>query len=197
MSPPMNATIPLVALTNRTIPVEDLNTAARMPGEAGLAEPRTAGGNDPPSILRPAVDRSTAYREELQVGAILKDRFVLKEILGSGGMGVVFKALDRRKQEARDKEPYVAVKVLNSHFRNNPESFIALQRETKRAQTLSHPNVVTVYDFDRDGSHVFMTMECLSGQPLNKFIKGLGEKGLALKRAWPIIQAMGQALAYA
>lgn len=135
--------------------------------------------------------------QELSVGVVLKDRFVLKEVLGKGGMGAVFKALDLRKVEANDREAFVALKVLNQDFRDNPVSFMALQRETKRAQTLSHPNIITVYDFDRDGDHVFMTMEHLQGRPLNTLIRDLLSVGMPFKKAWPLIQGMGAALAYA
>jgi len=82
----------------------------------------------------------------LTVGSTLKERFVLEEMLGRGGMGVVYKARDLRKVEARDREPYIAVKVLSREFQTNPDSFIALQREAKKAQQLAHPNIVTVYE---------------------------------------------------
>lgn len=68
----------------------------------------------------------------LKVGSILKNRFILRELLGSGGMGTVFRATDLRRQEARDESPDVAIKVLNDEFKNDPELFIALQRETKK-----------------------------------------------------------------
>jgi serine/threonine protein kinase len=132
----------------------------------------------------------------LQIGMVLKDRFVLEEVIGGGGMGTVFKALDLRKSEARDREPYMALKVLNPEFRDNPIALIALQRETKRAQTLSHPNIINVFDFDRDGNHVFMSMEYLRGRPLNQAIREIPE-GMSFKKAWPIIRAMAEALGYA
>ncbi|MDD5035262.1 MAG: DUF1631 family protein [Methylococcaceae bacterium] len=140
---------------------------------------------------------SLAPDQDLSVGVILKERFVLQEILGKGGMGTVFKALDLRKLEANDRDTFVALKVLNRDFRTSPVALIALQREAKRAQTLSHPNIITVYDFDRDGAHVFMSMEFLHGQSLSGLIKDLQGTGLPFKQAWPFIDAMGQALAYA
>ena len=105
---------------------------------------------DDDATNRPPTSPSLTPNQEFSVGAVLKERFVLKEELGRGGMGIVFKALDMRKVEASDREAFVALKVLNIGFRDDPISLIALQRETKRAQTLSHPNIITVYDFDRD-----------------------------------------------
>ena len=92
---------------------------------------------------------------------ILNDRFVLENTLGAGGMGTVYKAQDLRKVEARDNNPYVAAKILNADFKNHPDAFVTLQREASRSHLLSHPNIVTVHDFDRDGDTIYMTMELM------------------------------------
>jgi serine/threonine protein kinase len=131
------------------------------------------------------------------VGDTLNGRFVLEECLGVGGMGTVFKALDLRKLEASDRKPHIAIKILNVQFRGHPKSLIALQREAKKAQALAHANIVTVYDFDRDGSLVYLTMEYLSGKPLSQVFKTPGYAGMPLAQALPIIKGMGNALAYA
>ncbi|WP_183291756.1 serine/threonine protein kinase [Cupriavidus alkaliphilus] len=131
------------------------------------------------------------------VGDTLNGRFVLEECLGVGGMGTVYKALDLRKLEASDRRPYIAIKVLNLQFSGHPKSLMALQREARKAQTLAHRNIVTVYDFDRDGPVVFLTMEYLSGSSLNHVLKAPGFAGMPMARAMPIIQGMGNALAYA
>lgn len=131
------------------------------------------------------------------VGETLNGRFVLEECVGFGGMGMVYKALDLRKLEASDRKPYVAIKVLNVQFRGHPKSLIALQREAKKAQTLAHPNIVAVYDFDRDGSTVYLTMEYLSGKPLSGMLRAPGFSGIPLADALRIVGGMGKALAYA
>ncbi len=120
---------------------------------------------------------------------VLKQRFVLDVRLGSGGMGTVYRAKDLRKVEAKDRNPYVAVKVLNSDFREHPDAFIALQREASKSQTLSHPNIVSIYDFDKDGDTPFMTMELLQGQELAQLLKQY-PNGLPDNIAWPVIQGM-------
>ncbi|WP_109477731.1 serine/threonine protein kinase [Paraburkholderia sp. C35] len=130
-------------------------------------------------------------------GDTLNNRFVLEECLGVGGMGTVYKALDLRKLEASDRKPYLAIKVLNTQFRGNPKSLIALQREARKAQVLAHRNIVTVYDFDRDGGIVYLTMEYLSGKPLSQILRTKDFKGMPVQSALPIVRGMSSALAYA
>ncbi|WP_444993959.1 serine/threonine-protein kinase [Aliikangiella sp. IMCC44359] len=127
---------------------------------------------------------------------IINNRFVIKRSLGVGGMGAVFRALDLRKQETHDTEPYIAIKILSNEFKEHPQAFISLQREAKKSQILSHPNVIKVYDFDRDGDLVYLTMEELKGKPLNQLIKDYGQ-GLPQEMAIQIIQAISEGLAYA
>lgn len=128
---------------------------------------------------------------------ILNNRFVLKETLGSGGMGTVYKAQDLRKVEAQDTNPYVAAKILNSDFRNHPDAFISLQREASRSHRLSHPNIVTVHDFDRDGDTIFMTMELLDGEDLESLLSRYKNIGLKKDEAFKIFRDFCVALNYA
>ena len=132
-----------------------------------------------------------------EVGQMLNGRFVLVQRLGEGGMGTVFKALDLRKQEAQDRSPFVALKVLNEDFRRHPEALKSLQRETKKAQTLAHPNVITVHDFDRDGATLYMTMEYLPGQSLDRIVRAREFKGMPKQEALRIVRDIGAALVYA
>ena len=133
----------------------------------------------------------------MQPGSILKDRYVLETIIGRGGMGVVFKAKDLRREEAQDRNPYIAVKILNDEFRRHPESLKALQRESRKAQDLAHPNIVTVFDFDRDGATVYMTMEFLEGRSLDGYTKDASFDGMPLTEAYPLIAGLGRALGHA
>jgi serine/threonine protein kinase len=131
------------------------------------------------------------------IGDTLNGRFVLEECIGFGGMGTVYKALDLRKLEASDRMPYIAIKVLNVQFRSHPKSLIALQREARKAQMLAHPNIVSVYDFDRDGAMIYLTMEYLSGKPLSRMLRAQGFQGLPYHEAMRIIGGVARALAYA
>lgn len=117
------------------------------------------------------VDNATDNEIEVTIGTTLNNRFVLEELLATGGMGSIYKARDLRKEEAKDSHSHIAIKVLSDEFRHHPQAFIALQRESRRIQNLSHPNIINVYDFDRDGDVVYMTMEYLRGTTLDKIIK--------------------------
>jgi non-specific serine/threonine protein kinase len=135
-----------------------------------------------------------AQGERIGVGSLLKDRFFMERELGRGGMGVVYLARDERKVEARDRDPYVAIKVLNDEFRKHPDALIALQRESRRAQHLGNDHIVRVYDFDKDGTNVFMTMEYVEGQDLRTLIRTKARDGMPFDEAWPLIADMGEAL---
>ena len=164
---------------------------------------QSPGGTDGRVFEAASVSRATAEPPvpELErmkgVGDTLNGRFVLEECIGFGGMGMVYKALDLRKLEASDRKPYIAIKVLNVQFRGHPKSLIALQREARKAQALAHPNIVAVYDFDRDGSMVYLTMEYLIGEPLSRSLRAPDFAGMPLARAMPVISGMAKALAYA
>ena len=128
---------------------------------------------------------------------LLNNRFVLDSVLGSGGMGTVYKAKDLRKVEAQDSNPYVAVKVLNTDFKKHPSAFISLQREASRSHLLSHPNIVTVHDFDRHGDTIYMTMELLRGEALDSYLHRHRNKSISKDMALKIVGQFCRALEYA
>ena len=133
---------------------------------------------------------------ELKPGSILKNRFILEQELGHGGMSIVYRALDLRKQEANNRNPYIAIKILGEAFKNHPQSIRVLEHESQKIQSLAHPNIITVYDFDRDGDAIYMTMECLQGESLDTFIHE-NKTGAPIEDVLPIVQAIGRALLYA
>ncbi len=142
---------------------------------------------------------SAGVSREFRENDRLRNRFELISKLGEGGMGAVWKGRDLLKVEARDRNPFVAIKLLQGDFKEHPEAFIALQRETSKQQRLAHPNIATVYDFDRDDATqtVFMTMEVLEGQPLDSFVRKLPAEGLPPEEAMPLIEQLGAGLGYA
>ena len=133
-----------------------------------------------------------AAKNTLFVGAILRDRYVLEQLLGEGGMGRVFLATDR---EVDGPDRFVAIKVLGDLFREHPQSLSVLRKEATNTRKLTHPNIVRVHTFDRDGPHVFIVMEYIRGESLDHFIRRHKE-GLSLHEAWPMIRDCAAALSY-
>lgn len=128
-------------------------------------------------------------------GTILKDRFELLEPIGSGGMGVVYKAIDQRDVEAGNSR-FIAIKMLNAQYRKDAKLLKALHSETRKTQNLAQANIIRTYDFDRDSEHVFMTMEYMEGVSLDKIIRG-NPSGLPPGKALYFINQLVQALEYA
>jgi serine/threonine protein kinase/peptidoglycan hydrolase-like protein with peptidoglycan-binding domain len=142
-------------------------------------------------------EKASKPKRPLQRGDVLANRFVIDAVIGSGGMGTVFKARDLRREEAQDRQPYVAVKTLNADVLQRDDSLKILQREARKAQSLSHPNIVRIYDFDRDASTLFITMELLEGTSLNEVIQTNGLSGSTLASFLPILTQVVSALQFA
>ena len=174
-------------------------TSISLPQDAPVVQMAAArtGASASPSAARTA-GRSAAERNELpDVGETIKGRFELVEELGRGGMGAVFRARDLRKVEALDPDPWVAIKFISGALLGFDRAFVALQREAKNAQTLNHPNIVKVFDFDRDHGMVFLTMEVVTGVPLHRRLRELDSKPLSEAERKRIAHGMLAGMAYA
>jgi serine/threonine protein kinase len=145
--------------------------------------------------LEPTPEAMAADAEvTAKVGDVLDGRYTLVMELGRGGMGTVFKALDRNREDFRARNPYIALKLLSDAFRQHPDAAMALQRETERAQSLAHENIVKVFDFDYDGPHAYMTMELLEGEPLEAWLPGPDCERATPEHKWKIVEQIGAAL---
>src|SRR5580658_3628674 len=80
----------------------------------------------------------------MAIGHVLRDRYVLENRLGSGGMGTVYRAHDRFRCDFPESERQVAIKILHEDLRSRPEVLTNLRREYSCTQTLSHKNIVRV-----------------------------------------------------
>lgn len=173
----------------------------RQPGEPQrrpqAQQPQPSEPETIPPITASSISPTSAEPFDPNKPRVLKSRFLLEKVLGVGGMGIVYKAKDRLKVEAQDRDPYVAIKVLSEEFKRHPEAFIALQRESRKSQKLTHENTVKVYDFDRDGEDVFMTMEFLEGKALDVLLRQYATTGLPHDDVWEIAKGMCSALSYA
>ncbi|WP_052807448.1 Stk1 family PASTA domain-containing Ser/Thr kinase [Risungbinella massiliensis] len=101
-------------------------------------------------------------------GKKLGGRYEIISRLGGGGMAVVYKALDHSLGR------YVALKILSESLSNDNEFVRRFSREAQAAASLSHPNVVNVYDVGKDGYTYYIVMEIVEGPTLKQYIQQKG-----------------------
>ncbi|WP_223066476.1 Stk1 family PASTA domain-containing Ser/Thr kinase [Paenibacillus caui] len=99
------------------------------------------------------------------IGHELGGRYQIIERIGGGGMALVYKAQDLLLNR------YVAIKVLRQQFVNDEEFIRRFRREAQSAASLSHPNVVSIYDVGQEEDTHYIIMEYVEGQNLNEIIK--------------------------
>ncbi len=168
-------------------------------GGAAAADYGTTVGLQPPprSLPAGAAAQPQPATLPLEIGRVLRDRYVLEQRLGRGGMGTVFKALDRYRAGLPEANQYVAIKVLHGDSENRLELLAKLRCEFYCAQMLSHPNIVKVYELDRDGDVDFFTMELLDGELLSSVIERFRALPMHRPQAFAIIREIGAGLAHA
>jgi eukaryotic-like serine/threonine-protein kinase len=102
------------------------------------------------------------------IGRILGERYEIIEKIGGGGMAEVYKA------KCKLLNRFVAVKILRDQFINDEEVMSKFKREAQSAASLSHPNIVNVYDVGVQENTNYIVMEYIDGKTLKDLIK---EKG--------------------
>ncbi|MFT7621300.1 MAG: tetratricopeptide (TPR) repeat protein [Myxococcota bacterium] len=120
----------------------------------------------------------------------LKKRYIVKGQVGQGGNGVVYRATDR----ALGRE--VVVKMLHQALLPTEVARKYFQREAKTAASLTHPNIVTIYDIGQEEETLYFSMEFVEGQTLADLIVDNGGT-LDHKQALPLIIDLCKALDYA
>jgi hypothetical protein len=166
---------------------------------AKAATPATSEDVMSSTVVLPGdvVENASAKDDQVQVGSVLRDRFMLQERVSGGSMGVVYKALDRRLAEAGDASPTVAVKVLSTKLSQSGLALRALQQEAAKGRCLVHPNIVRFIDLDRDDDLYFIVMEWLEGRTLADILDSPDSRSIDTERSFRIVRQIGKALDYA
>ncbi len=123
------------------------------------------------------------------IGKVLGNRYEIVEKIGGGGMALVYKA------KCRLLNRYVAIKILREEFINDDEFIVKFKRESQAAASLSHHNIVNVYDVGVQDNIYYIVMEYVKGKTLKEFIKERGK--LSISEALDIAIQMADALRHA
>ena len=123
---------------------------------------RTRSGTPPPGA-------GSSDDAVLSPGSLFAGRYEIGEVLGHGGMGVVYRAQDRHLGEA------VAIKVLRPELGSlDPTVLERFKQELRLARRITHRNVVRTYDLGETGGTYYITMELVRGTTLATFIRDAG-----------------------
>jgi serine/threonine protein kinase len=192
----MTIILDLVLATQRDVPIHTSDVLT-LPGLGDHMHPDASAPQATP-LKTPQVrmeDRSASSVPE--IGRVLRNRYVLESRLGSGGMGTVFKAMDRYRCDLPEDNRHVAIKFLHEDIDSRPEVLWNLRREFYCAQALSHRSIVKVYELDRDDDVAFFTMELLEGELLSSVLERSYPFSISRSYAWAIILEIGDGLAHA
>ena len=102
------------------------------------------------------------------IGHVISDRYVVQAIVGTGGMAVVYRAFDKKKNRI------VAIKVLRPEYESDEEFVRRFSREAEAASKVFHENIVNLLDVGTDGDMRYIVMEYVDGQTLKDLIRQRG-----------------------
>jgi serine/threonine-protein kinase len=130
-----------------------------------VAATATRGAWSPAGAEQPTVSLAGAA---LAPGSVLGGRYEILEIVGAGGMGIVFKAHDRQV------DGVVALKLLKPEVLGDPQHLERMKREIQLARRVTHPNVLRTYDFDVLDGRPVISMEYVHGPTLRRLLSRSG-----------------------
>ena len=127
--------------------------------------------------------------ESRLIGKVVSRRFRVEDIIGRGGMAIVYRAFDLRSHQT------VALKVLREEYEDDPEYRERFRREAEVCRKLSHPNVVNLIDAGVSGGVSFIALEFVDGRTLKEIINESGriEQGQAVRIVLQLLAALSHA----
>jgi len=139
-----------------------------------------------PAAGKPRLSNIFPKQNQLQIGDVLGGRFEILDVLGEGGMGTVYKALDR------EVDHLVALKLIRPEMAAHPPILARFKQELLTARQVTHRNVIRIYDLSDVDGVKFITMEFVEGRDLRKLLLDQGK--LSPEQAVEIIRQVCLAL---
>src|SRR5260221_3100841 len=139
-----------------------------------------------PSAAKPRPSRILSKGDHLQAGDVLGGRYEIWSLLGEGGMGAVYKALDR------EVDHLVALKIIRPELANHSAILARFKQELLTARQVTHRNAIRIYDLSEVDGVKFITMEFVEGCDLRKLLLDNGK--LSPEQAVDIIRQVCLAL---
>jgi serine/threonine-protein kinase len=145
----------------------------RMTAAVAGAPTRAAGATAP--VGEAATIAATGAAAEPRVGGVFANRYEVLEVLGTGGMGKVYRARDRELDEV------VALKTIRRDVLGaSPEALERFKQEIKLARKATHKNIMRTYDFGDAGGVRYLTMEYVKGYTLRELVRRQKDLPLAI-----------------
>lgn len=154
----------------------------RFCGKCGTPLPRQARPFDPDKT-----ETLTYSSGELTDGSLFAGRYLIREVLGRGGMGCVYRVLDTKVDED------VALKSINPEIASDAKIIERFRTELRATRKITHRHVCRMYDLGADGESLFITMEYIPGEDLEAMVRRLGK--LPLEQAFVIARQVAEGLA--
>lgn len=128
-------------------------------------------------------------KNDQYIGEVLDDRYEIQQLIGEGGMAVVYRAMDKRLHRQ------VAVKIMREEMASDEDFKRRFCAESQAVAMLSHPNIIAVYDVSHSDTMEYIVMELVDGITLKQYMDRRGQ--LAWKEAVHFSRQIARALAHA
>ncbi len=131
------------------------------------------------------------------IGTVLRGRYVLEEVVGTGGFSTVYRARDLRREEADPGDCHVAIKLLRPEHAGSVGATGRLKRESRQLRLMSHAGIVRLFDLDCHDGCWFEVMELLRGQTLSSLLRQRDDDSLPGSGAMELLRVCAGALEHA
>ena len=185
---------PKIQPTRPRQPLPDMDTDEETDPDLPLIYPKESREPEPePETPESGTDEVPASPEP---GDVIAGRYEIEGLIGRGGAGLVYRAVDHCRLEAGSEDPRIALKVLKPELAQLEEAQRRLLSEGVRGAELRHENLVRVIDVGHDEGLCFLTMELLEGDTLRNAILRHSSDGFEGEEALRILAGIALGLAF-